>query len=98
MSSKGGIKLLDKSRGRELKKQRIGQLNAMKLKQSYLTSQVSNGDMTLLIELTDFNIRISLWYEAKSDAIVLLSRSQDIHLGEKVRIYYHGLHKSFQKS
>ena len=71
----------------------------MKLKQSShsLTSQVSDGDMTLLTELTEINIRISLWYEAESDAIILLSRSEDINLGEKVCIYHHGLHKSFQK-
>ena len=71
----------------------------MKLKQSShsLTSQVSDGDMTLLTELTEINIRISLWYEAESDAIFLLSRSEDINLGEKVCIYHHGLHKSLKK-
>ena len=37
---KGGVKFLAIQRGKELKKEKLGVLNMLKLKQAYFTSQV----------------------------------------------------------
>ena len=43
------------------------------------------------------NISISEWYNNESDKIILLSRSNDLNLNEKVRVYHHGQHLQFRK-
>ena len=86
---KTGIRELAIERGKEIKKQRIGQLNVLKIRQAYLTSRVSTsmGDLTHLTDLIGVNISISNWYESESAAINIFSRYQDINLNEKVRIF-----------
>ena len=51
----------------------------------------------LLAELKLVNLLISEWYQNESAAINLLSRSNDLNLNEKVRIYHHGQHQQFRK-
>ena len=85
-------------RCKEIKRHRLGQLNMMKIRQAYLTSRVSEGDLAKFPDLAKINIQISQWYEDESKSITLMSRSQDINLSEKVRIYHHELHKTFCKN
>ena len=42
-------------------------------------------------------MRISAWYGEESEKITLMSRSKDINLNEKVRVYHHSLHMQFRK-
>jgi exonuclease III len=96
---KGGIRHLATERGRELGKQRKGQLNVLYMRQAHLGSQVGAGDLSRLTELTEINLRISQWYETESKRIILLSRAKDIDFNEKVRVYHHSIHhKMKQKS
>ena len=48
---------------KELKNQRLGQLNILKIRQAYLTQKVSNDEIVYLTELTYTNLRIKQWYE-----------------------------------
>ena len=84
-------------RGKELKKQRMGKLNLLKIRQAFLTEKVSNNLTTHLTELNVTNLKISEWYEEESKAINLMARTQDTTMNEKVRIYHHGLHAQFRK-
>ena len=43
------------------------------------------------------NILISEWYVNESNNIIILSRSNDMNLNEKVRVYHHGQHLQFRK-
>ena len=96
---KKGIKELAREKGIKIKKQRIGKLNMLKIKQAYFNTKVSSslGDHKHLTDLMGVNITISKWYESESENINLFSRAQDINLNEKVRIFHHGLHKKCQK-
>ena len=42
-------------------------------------------------------MRISAWYGEESEKITLMSRSKDINLNKKVRVYHHSLHMQFRK-
>ena len=94
---KGGIKQIAIQRGKELKKLNLGRLNMLKLRQINLTSRVNSNVPNLLTELTMVNLLISEWYEQESSAITLMSRSKDLNLNEKVRIFHHGQHHQFRK-
>ena len=94
---KGGIKHLAKIRGKELKKERLGKLNILKVRQAYLASRINVGYTPLLTQLMEIKQKISQWYENESRSIILESRARDINENEKVRIYHHGLHAKFLK-
>ena len=85
------------TRSKEIKKQNIGRLNILKLRQINLTHKVNKGQIELLAELKTVNISISEWYNNESDKIILLSRSNDLNSNEKVRVYHHGQHLQFRK-
>ena len=57
---KGGIKQLAKVRGREIKKQRLGQLNILRLRQVNLTSKLNGEDPGILTDLTVVNNPITV--------------------------------------
>ena len=94
---KKGIKQLAMTRSREIKKQTIGRLNILKLRQVNLTHKVNTGLIQFLAELKMVNILISEWYQNESNNIIVLSRSNDMNLNEKVRVYHHGQHLQFRK-
>ena len=94
---KKGIKQIALVRGKELKKQRMGKLNLLKIRQAFLTDKVSNNLTNHLTELNVTNLKISEWYEEESKAINLMARTKDTTMNEKVRIYHHGLHAQFRK-
>ena len=80
-----------------MKQEQMGLLNMLKLKQSFLTSKIRDNSQSSLTELTTINLKISQWYSDESEKITLMSRSEDIKLNEKVRIYHHGQHRQFRK-
>ena len=94
---KGGIKHLAKIRGKELKKERLGKLNILKIRQAYLANKINVEYSPLLTQLMEIKLEISQWYENESRSIILESRARDINENEKVRIYHHGLHAKFLK-
>ena len=94
---KNGIKHLAKTRGKELKKEQLGKLNILKVRQAYLASKINEGYTPLLTQLIEVKLEISQWYENESKSIILKSRARDINENEKVRIYHHGLHAKFLK-
>ena len=94
---KGGVKFLAIQRGKELKKEKLGVLNMLKLKQAYFTSQVQGNIANSLTELSVINGGISKWYQDESEKIKLMSRCEDLGENEKVRIFHHSQHQQFQK-
>ena len=69
----------------------------LKLKQAFLTSQVQGNVQNALTELSVINGKISNWYRNESEKISLMSRSEDLGLNEKVRIFHHSQHQQFRK-
>ena len=65
---KGGIKDLARTRSKELKKQNIGRLNVLKLRQCNLNSKINCGQTALLTDLMEVNLLISEWYKQESAA------------------------------
>ena len=60
---KSGVKNLAIQNGNEMKKERPGILNMLKLKQAYFTTQVQNNVLNSLTELLSINGRIAEWYK-----------------------------------
>ena len=94
---KGGVKYLAIQRGKEMKKDRLGILNMLKLKQAFFTSQVQGNIKNSLTKLSVINGKIANWYKSESEKISLMSRSEDLGLNEKVRIFHHSQHQQFRK-
>ena len=78
---KNGIKHLAKTRGKELKKERLGKSNILKVR---LASKINVGYTPLLTQLMEVKLEISQWYENESKSIILKSRARDINENEKV--------------
>ena len=68
---KPGIRRLGIERGKELKKQRRGELDLLFVRQSYLTKKVQKGLMENLTELKQVHLKIEKWYEVEGNKIVL---------------------------
>ena len=58
---KKGIKQLAMTRSKEIKKQKIGRLNILRLRQVNLTHKINIGQINFLAELKMVNILISEW-------------------------------------
>ena len=52
------------------------------------------GELDCLGELNLVNAEIDRWFEEESARILLQSKSDEVELNEKVRIYHHQLHSS----
>ena len=89
---KPGIKKLLIQRGKELNKDRSGQLNLLLLKQGYFVSKLQGGDTSRLSDLKQVQLEIQRWYEIESEKVKLQSRADEMNSSEKVRIYHHELH------
>ena len=94
---KSAVKNLAIQHGKEMKKERLGILNMLKLKQAYFTTQVPNNVLNSLTELLVINGRIAEWYKSKSEIFFLMSRSENLAQSEKVRIFHHSQHQTFRK-
>ena len=94
---KPGIRRLGIERGKELKKQRRGELDLLLLRQSYLTKKIQKGLTENLTELKQVHLEIEKWYELEGNKIVLQSKIDDLEQSEKVRIYHHSLHQQLIK-
>ena len=96
---KPGVKKLLIDRGKELNKEKSGQLNLLLLKQAYFVLKLQNGDKTQLAKLKEVQAEIQGWYERDCEKIKLQSRAEEINSSENVRIYHHELHsKQIKKS
>ena len=94
---KKGILQLAREHKREMNKERQGQLNLLLVRQAYLTSKLLKGDLSYYTALEEVKLRISKWFHAESEKIILLSRAHDINMNEKVRIYHHDLHRKLKQ-
>ena len=96
---KPGVKKLLIERGKELNRERSGQLNLLLLKQAYFVSRLQQGDKSKLAKLKEIQAEIQMWYESDCEKIKLQARAEEINSSENVRIYHHELHaKSIKKS
>ena len=67
------------------------------LRQAYLAKKLQGGDLSQYAELRCVQVQIQSWYEKESEKIILQSRSDEVSMDEKVRIYHHDLHRKHLK-
>ena len=91
---KPGIKKLAIKRSKELNREKRGELNFL---QAYLARKLQCGDLGKYADLRCVQVEIESWYQKESEKILLQSRSDEVGMNEKVRIYHHDLHKKHLK-
>ena len=91
---KPGVRKLAIQRSKELNREKRGQLNLMLLRQAYLARKLQRGDFSCYAELRCVQVEIDEWYQNESQKVLLQSRSDEISMNEKVRIFHHDLHKN----
>ena len=94
---KPGIKKLAIQRSKELNRESRGQLNLLLIQQAYLARKLQLGEFRRLAELRQVQLEIDQWHQSQSERVLLQSRSDEISMNEKVRIYHHELHKKHMK-
>ena len=94
---KPGIKKLAIQRSKQLNSEKKGELNMLLLRQAYLARKLQAGDLSQFTELRCVQVQIKSWYEKESEKILLQSRSDEVSMNEKVRIYHHDLHMKHLK-
>ena len=94
---KPGIKKLAIQRSKELNRDKRGQLNLLLIQQAYLANKLQQGEFHRLAELRFIQLEIVQWYRQESEKVLLQSRSDEISMNEKVRIYHHDLRKKHLK-
>ena len=94
---KPGIRKLAMQRSKELNREKRGELNLLLLRQAYLARKLQSGDLKLYAELRCVQVEIEAWYQKESEKVLLQSRSDEVCMNEKVRIFHHDLHKKHLK-
>ena len=89
---KPGVKKLLITRGKEINKEKSGELNLLLLRQSYLVMKVQAGHQHRLGELKSVQLEIEQWHNRECEKIKLLSKTEEIDTHESVRIHHHELH------
>ena len=90
---KPGVLKIGLSRSKELNKQKRGELNLLLIRQAYLGREIFRGNLSKLSELRFVQEEVNAWYQRESEKIVLQSRTKEVNVNEKVRIYHHELHR-----
>ena len=75
-----------------MKKERMGSLNLLMLRQSYLVRKLQSGEFEKLHELKEDQANSEIWHAQECDKIRIQARTDEINQAEKVRIYHHDLH------
>ena len=83
---KPGIRKLLIGRGKEMSKERNGQLNLLMLRQCYLVAKLQQGFSSRLAELKQVQAEIQVWHNQECDKIKIQSRSDEMDSPENVRI------------
>ena len=89
---KPGIKKLLIARGKEINKERTGELNLLLIRQAYLVRKLQAGDHDRLAELHLTQRRIMAWHNKEAEKVKLQSRGDEINEPENVRVYHHEIH------
>ena len=90
---KPGIKKLAIIRSKQMNKEKRGVLNFLLIRQAYLGRKVLMGDISKFAELRGVQMEIEAWYQTVAEKILVQSRSDEVSMNEKVRIFHHDLHK-----
>ena len=94
---KPGIRRLAITRGKEINRERRKYLNLLLVRQAYLVAKIQRGILWKLSELKEVHLLIEQWYDQECSKIALQSRSDDIQISEKIRIYHHEIHQKLIK-
>ena len=94
---KPGVRKLALQRSKELNQERRGILNLLLIQQAYLGRKLLEGNFRQYTELRCVQMEIEEWYQKQSEKILLQSRSLEVSMSEKVRIFHHDLHKKHMK-
>ena len=74
---------------RERSRTKMATLNYLMLAQTYLSTKVSKGNLTMLPKLKEIQIKINAWFDDEAEKVKLHSKLNDIQESEKVRIFHH---------
>ena len=84
---KPGVKSLLIERGKEMNKERSGQLNLLMIQLAYLNRKVQQGALNRLTELLHVKALINEWHAQECEKIKIQSRIDEVETPELVRIY-----------
>ena len=87
------IKKLSIERSLELSKEKLGELNLLEIKQSYLVRKIQSGQMKHLHDLYLVQSNIDQWHKIACEKIKLISKCDEVSLNENFIVYHHELHK-----
>ena len=73
----------------ETKKNNKARLDILMLAQTYLSRQVSEGNLAVLVELMSVQKEIAEWFNREAEKVKLHAKLDDIEQSETVRIYHH---------
>lgn len=94
---KPGIRKLTIKRGKKLNWERREELNLLMLLRSYLAMKLQCGERHQLEERKDVQKMILDWYQTIEEKLLLQARTDEVRMGENVRLYHHELHKKHVK-
>ena len=75
-----------------MKREKVGALNLLLLRQSYLVKKIQTGSLGRLQELKQVQLQIVQWHADECEKVKIQSRSEELNTPESVRIYHHELH------
>ena len=90
---KPNIKKLLIERGRELNREKHGELNLLLIRQAYLVRKLQTGHIQFLAQLLSVQAEIVAWHRNECEKVKQQSRCDEISSAKNVRIYHHELHK-----
>ena len=90
---KPGVAKLAQKRGREMTKTLMGELNLLRLRQTYLSRKLFLGETWRLPELKRIHLQIEEWYSRECSKIKFQSQAAEHQADEKVTVYHHDLHR-----
>ena len=73
----------------EKKKAKKARLDLLMLAQTYLSGQVSGGNLAVLANLKSIQKEIAEWFDQEAEKVKLHAKLDDIEQSEKVRIFHH---------
>ena len=97
MLVKPGIVQLGIQRSKEIRKEKIEELNLLLLRQRNIKFKIQQGQNNLLKELNFIHLLIERWFAKENEKVQHQSRVQEFQNSERSTIYHHEIHKKIVK-
>ena len=90
---KPNLKKLLIERGKELNKEKFGELNLLQIRQAYLVKKIQAGSFQYLAHLHYVHDQMNRWHKEECEKVKIQSKCDEVSSAENVRIYHHELHR-----